>query len=224
MVTRAGKNRELSSTYQSFAETGPTYSYLDLSRARSDESLMWAAGEEAAALVAELRASLASPLMRPEEEEEQHYLEEEELEPSFLSLGRRSLGRASLDRSSLGRSSLYSTGRSLSFTDLHSAVSSTEDLRMFCIHPPRLPCSPQCCPPPPFQHSCSSPSSSSASSTASSRSAGSTSAGSSNIIVVGSGNAGIKRTNMRTFGGSWRSLLRLQIVLLLRTLVVAGWE
>lgn len=48
------------STYLSFTEGGPTYSYLDLTRARSDESLLWTAEEEASALVAELRASLNS--------------------------------------------------------------------------------------------------------------------------------------------------------------------
>ncbi|KAK8399176.1 hypothetical protein O3P69_003353 [Scylla paramamosain] len=195
MVTRAGKQRELSSTYQSFADTGPTYSYLDLSRARSDESLMWTAGEEAAALVAQLRASLASPLMRPAEEEEE-FLEEEELEQSFLTLGRSSLGRASLDRSSIGRSSLYSTGRSLSFTDLHSAATSAEDLRLICFHPSRLPCSAHCASP----HS----SSSSASSTASSRSAASTGSSGANLVVGG----GVRRPTMRTFG-SWRNLLKL---------------
>ncbi|XP_042223434.1 uncharacterized protein LOC121867520 [Homarus americanus] len=199
MVTRAGKQRELSSTYQSFADTGPTYSYLDLSRARSDESLMWAAGEEAAALVAELRASLAAPLMRPEDEEE--YMEEEDLDIS-VALGRSTMGRASLDRSSLGKSSIYSAGgRSLSFTDLHSAATSAEDLRIFCFHPSRLPCSAHCSPSP---HSSSS-SSSSASSTASSRSAASTCSSGANII----GSGGIRRPNMRTFGGSWRSLLKL---------------
>lgn len=196
MVTRPGKQRELSSTYQSFADTGPTYSYLDLSRARSDESLMWTAGEEAAALVAELRASLASPLMQPEEEEEEEYLEEEELEPSFLTLGRSTIGRASLDRSSVGRSSLYSTGRSLSFTDLHSAATSAEDLRLICFHPSRLPCSTHCASP----HS----SSSSASSTASSRSAASTCSSGANIVTGGGGG---RRPYIRTFG-SWRSLLK----------------
>lgn len=198
MVTRAGKQRELSSTYQSFADTGPTYSYLDLSRARSDESLMWSAGEEAAALVAELRASLAQPLMRPEEEEEEEDIDEEDLEMSVASFGRSTLRRTSLDRSSVGKSSLYSTGRSLSFTDLHSAATSAEDLRIFCFHPSRLPCSPHC--------TSSHYSSSSASSTASSRSATSTCSSSANIL-----GSGVKRTNMRTFGGSWRSLLKCKL-------------
>uniref|UniRef100_A0A6A7FQR2 Caskin-2 n=1 Tax=Hirondellea gigas TaxID=1518452 RepID=A0A6A7FQR2_9CRUS len=45
-------------TYTSFAEPGPTFNYMDLTRTRSDESLLWTAEEEASALVAELRASL----------------------------------------------------------------------------------------------------------------------------------------------------------------------
>lgn len=203
MVTRPGKQRELSSTYQSFADTGPTYSYLDLSRARSDESLMWTAGEEAAALVAELRASLASPLMQPEEEEEEDYLEEEELESTFLTLGRSSLGRVSLDRSSFGRSSLYSTGRSLSFTDLHSGATSAEDLRLICFHPSRLPCSSQCASP----HAASS----STSSTVSSRSGASTCSSDANV-VIGGGSIGVRRANLRTFG-SWRSLLKRKLLM-----------
>ena len=56
MVTT--ETSELSSTYQSFNDVVPSYSYLDLNRARSDESLLWSASEEAAVLVAELRASL----------------------------------------------------------------------------------------------------------------------------------------------------------------------
>lgn len=200
MVTRAAKQRELSSTYQSFADTGPTYSYLDLSRARSDESLMWAAGEEAAALVAELRASLAAPLPRLEDEEP----EDEGLEMSVVPLRRASLGRISLDRtslerlsldrSSLGRASFCGSGRSLSFTDLHSAATSAEDLRLFCFHPARLPCSPHCA------SSCAS----SASSTASSRSAASACDSTLNIL----GGGAVRRCNLRSFGGSWRSLLR----------------
>ncbi|KAF2364554.1 hypothetical protein FHG87_004687 [Trinorchestia longiramus] len=48
----------LPSTYLSFADADPNYGCMDLVRARSDESLLWAAEEEASALVAELRASL----------------------------------------------------------------------------------------------------------------------------------------------------------------------
>ncbi|KAK7079458.1 hypothetical protein SK128_018958 [Halocaridina rubra] len=224
MVTRAGKHRELSSTYQSFADTGPTYSYLDLSRARSDESLMWSAGEEAAALVAELRASLASPLMRPEDEEDEGVVEEDfddDLAESVVSLARyntisrvpleprispggpfnrstleRGSLRSSIDRASSARSSLC--GRSLSFTDLHSAATSADDLRLFCFHPSRMPYANHCTTP--HHHS------SSASSTASSRSATSTCG--SGVNILGNGGTGLKRANMRSFGGSWRSLLK----------------
>ncbi|XP_018015356.1 uncharacterized protein LOC108672229 isoform X2 [Hyalella azteca] len=48
----------LPSTYLSFADSDSNSSYLDLIRARSDESLLWTAEQEASALVAELRASL----------------------------------------------------------------------------------------------------------------------------------------------------------------------
>ncbi|XP_068230578.1 caskin-2-like isoform X1 [Palaemon carinicauda] len=236
MVTRAGKQRELSSTYQSFADTGPTYSYLDLTRARSDESLMWSAGEEAAALVAELRASLTSPLMRPSSEDKEDEgvvadqdVEEDDLEADLESMAMMSLGRSATlgrgvlmdyrgpftrgtlergslrssgDRASIARSSFC--GRSLSFTDLHSAGTSAEDLRLFCFEPSRLHCTNHC----PVSHHPSSP----ASSTASSRSA----TCGTGVSIIGNGGGGhhgmvpgCVKTPMKTFGGSWRSLLKL---------------
>ena len=138
-------NPGLSSTYQSFAETGPTNSYLDLCRARSDESLLWSAGEEAAALVAELRASINSPV--PSGSESPDHIPMKDLRPMSMA-GRSDNSASSTCTPSFWRngfaggsgptspswmsvsSASNTTQRSRSFTDLQS-VASSEDLRVF---------------------------------------------------------------------------------------------
>lgn len=55
MVMIGRGSRPVTSTYRNYDDGGPI---LDSNRARSDESLFWAAGEEAAVIVAELQASL----------------------------------------------------------------------------------------------------------------------------------------------------------------------
>ncbi|CAL4060841.1 unnamed protein product [Meganyctiphanes norvegica] len=197
----------MSSTYQSFADTGPTYSYLDLSRARSDESLMWNAGEEAAAVVAELRASLASPLQHvPKKGAKPKGQEADDEEDEGVDTGCPTVRLRTRDDISVlsaggsirgSRPSLC--GRSLSFTDLQSCVTaSAEDLHMFCFHPARLPCTAHCVGSP-----AASPTGSSSSSGHSSYSSGS-SQGSGVLMIPGK-----RHHHMRTFGGSWRSLLRM---------------
>ena len=119
-------NSNLSSTYQSFADTGPANSYLDLCRARSDESLLWSASEEAAALVAELRASINSPAPSPPSED------------IPLNDIRHSCSPGGSGPTSPSWMSLGSPLRSRSFTDLQCSTS-TEDVRVFCYHPSNVP-------------------------------------------------------------------------------------